>query len=236
MPPYPSTLIKFQSREFEVFGFDNKDHIFNSWKKSGCFYEEGLLNVVADLKLGGCYIDAGANVGNHTIFFSEFCSCDEIISVEASPEIFEILRLNCKNLVSTTCVTVNKCVYSNDGLKASSPKINPANCGDTVFTVDDTGTVGTTTLDSLAEGRDVSLIKLDIQGGELNALYGASDVLGRCSPALIIEAETKDEFQPINEHLSELGYMRASGSLATTPTFLWLAARYRNMSRPLYIT
>ena len=220
---YPEAKIKFDDQHFLLSGFSQDDHIFNHWKKSGCFYEEALLKVAASLGLSGCYIDAGANVGNHTVFFSEFCQCDEIISVEASTQIYEILRLNCKDNVSAPCVTVNMCLYSERNLLAESTEIKPQNCGDTVFTVGNTGVVRTTTIDSLAQGRDVSLMKLDIQGGELEALKGSVETLRRCKPALFIETTTNEEYREVEDYLEKFGYVRKSASLAASPTFLWLS-------------
>jgi FkbM family methyltransferase len=221
---YPETPVKFGDQKFLLRGFSKDDHIFNHWKKSGCFYEEALLRVAASLGLAGCYIDAGANVGNHTVFFAAFCECDEVISVEASAQIYEILRYNCKDNVHTPCVTVNKCLYSERGLFAESSEINSQNCGDTVFTVGDTGSVGTTTIDSLAQGRNVSLIKLDIRGGELNALKGSVDTLQRCSPALFIETTGlgTPEHRDVDDYLAKFGYIKKSSSLAAFPTFLWM--------------
>lgn len=62
------------------------------------------------------------------------------------------------------------------------------------------------TLDSL-DLRDVGFIKIDVDGGELAVLRGASDLLARDRPALFIELEAR--IQPVDavvSHLAERGY------------------------------
>lgn len=66
--------------------------------------------------------------------------------------------------------------------------------------------VPTTTIDSLSL-RDVTMIKLDVEGAELPALRGASSTLDRCRPTLLIELEYRHG--PVDEvlaFLAELGY------------------------------
>lgn len=52
----------------------------------------------------------------------------------------------------------------------------------------------------------VSLIKLDIEGGEINALRGARAILDRDSPDLIVEANSADHQRALREHLGAAGY------------------------------
>lgn len=42
------------------------------------------------------------------------------------------------------------------------------------------------TLDRMLAGEDVSLIKMDIEGAEIQALEGASEIIARCKPTLVI--------------------------------------------------
>lgn len=53
--------------------------------------------------------------------------------------------------------------------------------------------VPTVTIDEAMAGRDVGVIKLDVEGGEIAALEGARETLARCRPHLAIEANTRAE-------------------------------------------
>ena len=49
-------------------------------------------------------------------------------------------------------------------------------------------TVPVTTIDALAEGREVSLIKMDVEGAELQALTGGRETLQKAAPKLFVAA------------------------------------------------
>lgn len=61
-------------------------------------------------------------------------------------------------------------------------------------------------------GRPVSLIKLDVEGHELQALQGARDILGRDRPRVIVElggpAQQADQTRGTVAFLEHLGYVR----------------------------
>ena len=206
---YPSTKISYGTREFNLFGFSVKDYIFNRWRSTGKFYEEPLLEKIRSLNISGCYVDAGANQGNHAIFFSEFCNSSEIVAVEASGKILPVFKLNLAGSVSKPCEIYHRCLYSEIGLKANAfGGVSPENCGSTTFVVtpDDSGEVGTTTLDNLLVGKDVGFMKLDIEGMELSALEGAVETLERCRPVIVAEALDAVAKFKLDELFARLNY------------------------------
>jgi hypothetical protein len=60
----------------------------------------------------------------------------------------------------------------------------------------------TLSIDSL--GLQASLVKLDIQGEELNALRGMSGLIERCKPVLLVEMNLARN--DLSEHLASIGY------------------------------
>ena len=68
---------------------------------------------------------------------------------------------------------------------------------------------------------DVSVVKLDIEGMEPEAIRGMSKTLLRSQPVLFIEAHTQKEIDEQQEVLGELGYERTGRVWNATPTYEW---------------
>ena len=69
------------------------------------------------------------------------------------------------------------------------------------------GTAGALTLDQLARDTFVpDFIKIDIEGGEADALEGAREILGRRRPKLIVEVHAKEQEEACLRILREFGY------------------------------
>ncbi len=65
-----------------------------------------------------------------------------------------------------------------------------------------------TTLDTF-QLRDVSFIKVDVEGHELEVLRGAEATLRRCRPMLLVEVKRRT-FDAVTTFLEDLGYTRHS--------------------------
>lgn len=81
----------------------------------------------------------------------------------------------------------------------------------TAARVDDAGTGPTielTTIDEVLNGRQVDVIKVDVEGSEARALAGASETLGRYKPVLIVESLDERSFEEVRAVLEPHGYKR----------------------------
>jgi FkbM family methyltransferase len=58
----------------------------------------------------------------------------------------------------------------------------------------------------LAGSPEVSVMKIDVEGGELGVLQGARALLSYCHPTLFVEAPTNDQLATIYSYLRRLGY------------------------------
>lgn len=79
----------YEGNIYYFFITNPKDRIQSCWVKRR-FYEEELLNYVAENYSGGIAIDVGACFGNHTLFFANIF--DKVISFEPNKELFNILK------------------------------------------------------------------------------------------------------------------------------------------------
>ena len=94
------------------------------------FYELGLLETIKELDISGTYVDVGANIGNHAIFFANFCKCNKLICVEAHKEICEVLKINVDKHVKIPTTIINSAMVDKLGFAEIGP-INPGNVGST---------------------------------------------------------------------------------------------------------
>lgn len=197
--------------------FPEYDHIARAVDKSKTFYERPLLDAIRKLRKKGTYIDVGAHVGNHTLFFSLCCPARKIIAIESDPETFQALAL--------TCSGVNRVDLHNVAAMDQEGAVcilrpDPDNRGMNQVQWDDAGMVCAQRLDALVNEDDVVLIKLDVEGTEVHALRGATRLLEQ-SPVLVVESRTPLDDRRIATFMSSVGYRRGL-RFCKTPTYLWL--------------
>ena len=173
-----------------------------------CFWEESLL-VKARSHLVGCRtaIDIGANIGNHTVYFSMVAGMEKVIAVEPQVHVHRILEHNIALNALDGVTTVNAVVGAACG-RAEIGLHRHRSFHGTTYRASETGESTMVTVAELAE-EPVDFIKIDVEGMQLDVLRGAEGVLRRDRPKLWIELRRNHgEFEPANEYLTslDLGY------------------------------
>jgi FkbM family methyltransferase len=197
------------------------DHI-GAWHRSRQFYEVELLSVLRDLRLDGHYIDVGAHVGNHSVFFRRCTRAEAVTAFEPNPVVLPALLANSR-LHGFSCVT--HAVYDNQ----SSLQIVPGPSGNTgmaqarpIITKPDPNLPVAVALPlDYFKFTDVALIKIDVEGAECAVLRSAQRTIERWRPVLVTEAATHEAKAPIADFVTALGY-REGGCYCATPTYIWL--------------
>lgn len=193
------------------------DHIFSIIRKTKTFYEIKLLEKIRELGRSGVYVDVGANIGNHTVYFDAHCPSTKVIALEICPEICDLLYDN-----TMTCQNV-QLYHKGVGerkKKASVGIINPSNIGMTKI-IEDNGDNEVDTLDNiLAEEKDIVVVKIDVEGYEANVIRGAKEILKQ-HPVLIAELQNKEEFEEFRALVESYGYHTDGVNYAHTPTYIW---------------
>jgi len=83
------------------------------------FFVSRLLAVVGRLvPQNGIVVDAGANIGNHSVFFSLFTGAAEVIAFEPMRETFAILQRNVSLNALTGVHCINKALGATEGSAA----------------------------------------------------------------------------------------------------------------------
>jgi FkbM family methyltransferase len=156
------------------------------------------------IRPGDIVYDIGANVGLHTLFFARLVGNQgHVFAFEPAPDTARKLREHV-NLNAITNATVFECAVSNEiGQKHLFRHPDPCQ-----RRLDDSGdvAVATTTIDALITTTPPpNCIKMDIEGGEVEALAGARECFLRFKPTLLLATHFGSEV-PCGEVLRSWGY------------------------------
>lgn len=194
-----------------------KGDYFDRVLSAGKFYEIEMLQYIRSLKLGGTYIDVGANLGNHTTFFSKHTVAKEVHSFEPMPSMIELLKMNCLDNVLTN-VTIHEVALGDFNGTETIGSVSDANCGTASILRTPGGTeIQVTTLDSF-DFHGVTMIKIDVEGYEASVLRGAANTIRENRPNLFIECATDADLKAVTEIVVPLGY-RNVAVFNYTPTY-----------------
>jgi FkbM family methyltransferase len=135
-------------------------------------------------------LDLGANIGNHSLYFSDYFK--EVHAFEPNARTFKVLALNAELVANVHCHQVGLSDFASTG----HFKVNPANLGASrVVQARESGTseVSLVTLDAAAIGlADIRLIKVDVEGHDFAALVGARKTIATHKPIILFEQLAED--------------------------------------------
>lgn len=190
----------------------------------GCFYEArrgGILNYLfAQVPKGGKWIDIGASLGNHTMFFKAIMKADEVHAVEPFKSSYEHLIENVTLNEFKDVYTYNMALGEKNGL-CSMTNINEQQVGMTE--VSEGNDTELRTIDSLDffEGYDV--IKIDVEHYNEQLLKGAKETFTKGKGLIFIEAESEEERDLTDSYMKSYGYRRVPDLVMnSTPTYLYV--------------
>jgi FkbM family methyltransferase len=212
-------------RQGRWFGFRHEGQTFRVWideqpnslqdiiVRTGDFYEAETLAMIREiLPPSARIVDVGANIGNHAIYFDRVCGAEKVFVIEPNADVIEDLVANteandCKAVdLSLTGFAVG--AETGSGALYISPGDDAIRNrgGVTVKSERDTSvaSVSVRRLDDLDLGH-VDFLKIDVEGKVLDVLRGASGLLGKCRPAMLLEVDLPD-LPAFTRWLSEAGY------------------------------
>lgn len=171
------------------------------------FFEHKLLmKIQPALVRNKVCIDAGANIGNHTLFFSKTLGAKKVISIEPQKHVFEILKRN---------VEINKLENiecHNKALGAKGSRVTVAtgtnrNLGATSFRAAPDGDYPVISIDEL-DVPEVGFLKVDVEGMQMQVLHGARDTIKNRTSAIMIELRPElHEVDEPSDFLKSLGFL-----------------------------
>jgi FkbM family methyltransferase len=203
----PKEEFEYNGRLYSMIGYQRNDDILRRIRKTHCFYEIEMLEFIKSKQLNGEYVDVGANIGNHSIYFANECPATKVYSFECHDKVYDLLIKNC--LVNAP----GKCAMHKLAITcASTVFVKPAgpdNIGATkIVLTNENGLRQATSArldDFIATFQNIALIKIDVEGNEFDVLLSAPKIIQKFGPAILIESMW-DKFIEVNNFLLSLGY------------------------------
>ncbi len=152
------------------------------------------------------FVDVGANIGSYTVLGSKVCRA-KVLAIEPDPGSIKSLMLNLhENRIEESVRVEATAVGSEAGFVQFTTGLDTMNqVAVTPCSEVRTRQVPITTLDTLLHEQDPTMMKLDIEGGEAEALRGAKATLANPS-LLAVETESNDT--SVKETLKSSGFTR----------------------------
>lgn len=198
--------------------------------------EQGTLNIAKGMldplrswiPRGGCVVDAGANIGDHSYYYAHAVGeGGSVLAFEPNSEAFACLQYNMVRNQLTGIVDTKMLGLSDSAGKTTlHPEQNAGARWMHTAPVDGGAEVVFDKLDSFLLSR-LDFLKIDIEGWELRALKGASNTISQFHPAMLIEVNSGalnragTSREELLEYISGLGYQWKihGGGVHTDPQF-----------------
>ena len=199
------------------------EYIGNEITSDGLYEQRALKNLFEALQLfdfqfeNGSALDIGANIGNHSRFFSE--KFQKVYAFEPDPFIYEILKINTSFF--SNIEIYNFALGESNGVSRISGVLSNLG-GSSINREQKNGTkienhsliqshqIEIRTLDSL-ESTFIKLkfIKMDVEGYEEFVIKGGINLINKLKPAIAFEQSSQDfkyGESPVITKLRDLGY------------------------------
>lgn len=164
------------------FYFNDEDDPVINWLKKGHLFGESNFNLLDKFMTNSpdsYLLDCGGHIG--TFALPAALQNYQVMVVEGAPNNVECMK---KTFQSFNNVSVHHEILSDKVGKCSfSHTSGPFGC----LIEDENGPLSSNSIDNIVGDKKICGIKLDIEGGEENALKGASNTLSTSKPPILME-------------------------------------------------
>jgi FkbM family methyltransferase len=184
--------------------YDTDEMIGRSLDLYGEYSQFELEFLLAMLNKDSVVYDVGANIGYHTTAFASVAK--KVYAFEPHPKNYALLEQNTRDLDH---VYIGKYAVSNSNTTCYITDFDPETAGNfgMVKVVDDFSGIETTAITLDTAGLDLpDMIKIDVEGSELQVLQGCEKIIQQKCPVIFYEAHESDQLREIYEFLEPMGY------------------------------
>lgn len=159
------------------------------------------------LKPDWVVIDAGANLGNHAMFWAPHVA--KVIAIEACAFTYGLLKFNVEENGYENIELHQACLWDETGSSVTGVA-DPTNLGHTYYEPNPEGKYAATSTSRLDDFNieHVDFVKIDVEGAELRVLKGMTKMLKKDRPRLWIDLHhwMHDDEPKIRALLKDFGY------------------------------
>lgn len=195
--------IKYDGKEYHINY--HSDLIGRIASENDTFFEEWLLTPLKQkVKSFDFVVDVGANIGNHAFFFKEVCQANRVVCFEPHPNNFPILQENCP-----TCENYSIGLSSENG-EGFLELVEDINSNSGTSRLGSNGhPIEIKTLDSF-KFENVTFIKIDVEGFELEVLKGAQETINKYKPDVLVETHLGIHLEDVQALLPGYSFEKVS--------------------------
>lgn len=211
-------ILAAHGKTVDITWASESDHISRRIAEAEDFYERPMLEDCFHRAPPGLVVDAGAHIGNHTLWFAGVMG-RRVLAFEPSSDSFEQLMANVEaNLLMSRVHACRAALGAKAGV-CEVQEGSPGNSGarSVAYGTGDVPVVALDELDELPE--PVAVVKIDVEGEAMAVLQGARRTLEHFRPLVYVESGY-DEAAGV---LADLDYDYL-GWLGATPVHIFEAA------------
>jgi FkbM family methyltransferase len=227
--------------------FAADDLIATEIREAGTFFEIELLEHLAIRgPRNGVFVDVGANIGNHAVFFGKFLA-ERLVCVEPHPDLIPILsrNLDMNGIGGAAVLAVAAGDRAGRAYISRAKALVHKNIGATRIEKvrpDHGVQVQTAPLDALLyglrpgfAGRRITCVKIDVEGLELDVLRGATEILQNDRPQLVIELASREARAAVKRFLADFGYGEIGQRFGWAPTYHFIDPHVHRLRDSLHV-
>lgn len=173
-------------------------------------YSDGEVDVFRQiLQEGHVVVEAGANIGAHTVPLAQLVGdAGQVYAFEPQRRVFQVLNGNIAINSLRNVFCLQKALSDKSGnllvpilSTEVSNNFGALELGEWTYGEE----VDVTTIDSMKLS-SCRLIKIDVEGMELNVLRGARETIKKLKPVLYVEIDRAEKTKEIISYVDKLGY------------------------------
>ena len=188
--------LKIKINNLNLYSNHQRNKTSHSLIQKCNFFDVSEINAIK--KLNNYYrlflIDCGCNFGFYSFYTASLSKENEIISIEASKNTLEEFNNNLSINNFSNIKVFNKAVSDQNDKKMEfneSEKDWESSLISSEFSIRQKNIVDSITIDSILENKNMDdrllILKIDVEGADLNVLDGAKNIIKKSEPFIIIE-------------------------------------------------